>query len=603
MFRKLLSLYLFAIVLNAQAPSVLNNALQKLESGQYAQVREMLTELAQSDNAYAIDAGFLIAKSYYRQKNYNKCAQYLQPVLKAKNDPLYEHALFLKGKSLYQQKDSENAVRNWLTIMDIGRDEELRRNTSAVVGEALEYKLDISSLNKLRDSMRGEIPQAILTIRLAKKYYDINKNADAARVLKQFVIRYPQSKYVRIAKDMLNDNTVADLVGQKKIGMILPLSGYNAAIGSEIQMGFQLANNELIKAGSSAIKLVFCDQDSSPIFTNETYENWGNSEEMMAVVGPVDNRTTVQLAFLSKYVELPLLSPTAGISGAAAISSNSFQLSPDYQVIASRIANYAMQQQKLKTFAILAPMDEKGQGLAESFASTVTENGGKIIAKEWYYPESNSFKSQFMVIRRKALYQALKDSVLEKYPTFSDLQIDSLYKAEQELFYSENPDADIDSLDIEIDNIDGVFIPIYQSDLRKMLSQFAFYNFRTTLLGNDGWLDKDFLDKNKQLIRNAYFASSIKYDEESWDYKNFRNKYRVAFAKTPGFYAALGYDLGRLLIPLAQDADNRKAFTRSLENIPGFKGLAIDIQFTGKQRVNSQVKLINFKYGQFYTIE
>jgi ABC-type branched-subunit amino acid transport system substrate-binding protein len=103
---------------------------------------------------------------------------------------------------------------------------------------------------------------------------------------------------------------------------------------------------------------------------------------------------------------LPVFSPTASESGIAGLSDFMFQLSPDVDIIASKLALYAMNQMKMDTFAILAPLDDKGMGLAEAFKKTVEESGGHILIEEYYYPESDSYKEQFMRIRRKALFQS-----------------------------------------------------------------------------------------------------------------------------------------------------------------------------------------------------
>ena len=109
--------------------------------------------------------------------------------------------------------------------------------------------------------------------------------------------------------------------------------------------------------------------------------------------------------------------------------------------------------------------------------------------------------------------------------------------------------------------------------------------------------------KNQVYFKEALFCTGYYLDEDSWDFKNFKNRFRKGMKATPGFYEVLGYDFGKYIFDAANDSQNRTDFLSIIANKGPYRGLSVGIQFGDKPRVNAQVKIIKFKLGQFLNVE
>ena len=594
-----LIIILFSINSYGQTPQELSKGYQALQAGDYNTAKSIFKKWSEKKSTYQSSAMFLLAKTEYRQGNYKAgFSTAYELVSKFPNSEYIGDAFYLMGKSAYQQKNYAKATKYWILVLEYSHNEYLRKKASVQVANALDFLITKREIKQLQGEMDGPIAQAILSIRVARNEITDGNYSYAKSILERYLSNNPSGKYAPVARDMLEE-IKSKYKGGKRLGILLPLSGYNEEIGRELLKGFEFAKSEI----DESIELEIFDQNESLLKTLKTVESLSNETNVMGLIGPIDNYTAAGVNIVSKYTDFPVFSPTAAEIGLALTSDFAFQLSPDYGVIATKLANYALNQLELKTFAILAPLDDKGVGLADAFKQAVLDGGGEILVEEWYYPESDSYKEQFMSIRRKAIFLTTKDTLLLKYPEFTDFQLDSIIKEEQKLYHEENPDDEVDSLEIAIKNIDGLFIPIYEADLSKMTAQYAFYNIKAVLLGNDGWLNKDFLRKNKAYFNEALFCTAYYMDEESWDYKNFKNRYRKTMKATPKFYNAIGYDIGNFIFRKLIQAKNRIDFKNLVSGAAPYNGIGLRIRFSEKPRVNVDVKMIKFKYGQFLNLE
>ena len=180
-------------------------------------------------------------------------------------------------------------------------------------------------------------------------------------------------------------------------------------------------------------------------------------------------------------------------------------------------------------------------------------------------------------------------------------EIDSLYKLYQEEKYKEYAESNtkIDSADIPVTAFKAFYMPIYQDDINMIAPQFAYYNFQCQVLGNSDWYDLRELKRNKNYINGIVFSSPGYLNEESWNYKQFRNNYRVEMKDTPGHYELLGYDNMNFILKLFADGRfvTRDSFLSNLLQLPPYKGIyrSFDV---GEKRYNSSVRVLKYLYGQ-----
>jgi hypothetical protein len=240
--------------------------------------------------------------------------------------------------------------------------------------------------------------------------------------------------------------------------------------------------------------------------------------------------------------------------------------------------------------------------MVDKFKDTVEKAGAEICSQAWYYPGDQDVYKQFMKIKRVGLKLEFSDSLLTKTPDLLPEQIDSLYseflEAEEE--NTERTKAKIDSADIPVASIDGIFIPIFKEDLEYIAPQIAYSNIQAQYLGNSDWYNMEQLKKNKNYINGIVFGTDGYLNEESWDYRQFRNEFRTKYKKSPTLYSVIGYDSFKYILQAYDPANpnmTRNQFLRNLRKLNTYNGVYRTIELSRK-RVNETLKLLKYNYGQ-----
>ena len=164
----------------------------------------------------------------------------------------------------------------------------------------------------------------------------------------------------------------------------------------------------------------------------------------------------------------------------------------------------------------------------------------------------------------------------------------------------EETKVNIDSADIPVSSIDGIFIPIFKEDLELIAPQIAYSNIQAQYLGNKDWYNDEQLKNNKNYVNGIIFSSDGYLNEESWDYRQFRNAFRTKYKKTPTLYAIIGYDSFKYILQAYDSATpdmNRNQFLLNLKTLNTYNGIYRKIDLN-KERVNQSVQLLKYNYGQ-----
>jgi ABC-type branched-subunit amino acid transport system substrate-binding protein len=319
-------------------------------------------------------------------------------------------------------------------------------------------------------------------------------------------------------------------------------------------------------------------------------------------LGPIENDISAACAAISDYERLPIISPTATEPDLTRLTDYFYQINSTIDMRAKLLAQYALDSLDISRIATFSPLENHFIRMVETFVETIESAGAEVIAQEWYYPGDQDFSKQFMNLKRKGLKYAFSDSVLQVNQDFGQEQIDSLYKEfiklEQEKL--EEADVQVDSADIPVTTIDGIFIPIYKEDLPFIAPQVAYSNIRSQYLGNGDWYDIEQLKKNKNYINGIIFVTDGFVNEESWDFRRFRNEYRTKLKKTPTFYSIIGYDSFRYMLSAINNENNlikREEYLNRLENIEKYIGIYRNIHMN-EDRVNQNLQLLKYNYGQ-----
>jgi ABC-type branched-subunit amino acid transport system substrate-binding protein len=160
---------------------------------------------------------------------------------------------------------------------------------------------------------------------------------------------------------------------------------------------------------------------------------------------------------------------------------------------------------------------------------------------------------------------------------------------------------DSEEVDIPVTNLNAIFMPLHEDDIRLVAGQRAYFNLQSAIIGGEHWYLTD-LEKNKELQRyvdGAIFASDYFVDSENARYKQFRNDFRSRMGATPEKWELFGYDTANLLFKaIQQGARSRSQLREALSKIDGYVGMKGEIALNNSDQVNSKVNILQIRGTQ-----
>jgi ABC-type branched-subunit amino acid transport system substrate-binding protein len=551
----------------------------------------------------------MLVKSQYKLGDYVSAIDQAKIFLsKFSNSHYRDDVLYTMGNAYYKLNRFQSATKLWISALDESNDPRLAGKIEVLVTGTVRDMLNDEDIKKLSTEIGTYADgRMLLDIAWAEKLYAEGSITKGNSILNAALTELPANKYSEQARQLLKSGGLQSSPDEK-FALLLPLSGYNAEIGQAILEGAQMALLEFNKQFNLDLKIISRDYGQEIKNAILGYQELAGFENILAVIGPIENDISAACAAVSKYEQLPLLSPTATANNLTDFSNYFFQLNAPINTTAEIIADYALDSLKLKRYATFAPIDDHFIKMVDKFKSTVETAGAEVVAEEWYYPGDQDFYKQFMNLKRRGLKLTFSDSIRQSLPLASPVVIDSLYMAyqRQEMENHENKKpAKVDSADIPVTSIDAVFIPIFKEDLQFIAPQIAYSNIQAQFLGNNDWYDSEGLKKNKNYINNIIFSASGYLNEESWDFRRFRNEFRTTFKKTPSIYAVLGYDVFRYLIQAyrpQQPQMTRQQFLVNLNNLKKYNGIYRNFDIN-KMHFNQYHQLLKYSFGQIIPLK
>ena len=156
----------------------------------------------------------------------------------------------------------------------------------------------------------------------------------------------------------------------------------------------------------------------------------------------------------------------------------------------------------------------------------------------------------------------------------------------------------LDSADVPVTTFDAMFLPVYVDDISYMAAQFAYANFQTQIIGNSDWYDNVALKKNRNYINGIIFVTDGYLNEEDWDFRQFRNKFRNTFKTTPGRFELIAYDSFKFISQIFKKKDLlRSDVIEEIVSLKPYQGVYrnFDMDNWGS---NKSSRILKYIYGQ-----
>ena len=329
--------------------------------------------------------------------------------------------------------------------------------------------------------------------------------------------------------NFLNRNIDSKTTFSRKIGVVLPLSGENSEISNAFLEGLFEANQ--ISEQREKVQFIVIDNYSNPILTVEAFKDLVSKHNVSAIVGPFSDENLIAGSSSVSNTNVPIFSPFSNLSDLSKINKNIYQLKSSIDFKNQLLANHVLSDSELNNIAIIAPRTDLGIKEVDSFLLAMDKLNKEPVYIGWY-EENNviDLRPNFKELRNIAWDIETKNEYQEFLGVDIDV-LDSMFDVDNnevyDMFNIEEEDS-IDSTEVVLETIDGIFYPINDSSLEFVASQVSLSNLDAQLMGNENWLDLDLLKEESisphisdMIFVTNYLPKYVKSNE--YDYNSSLN--------------------------------------------------------------------------------
>lgn len=338
------------------------------------------------------------------------------------------------------------------------------------------------------------------------------------------------------------------------IGHYASMTGAQATFGISTDNAIKLAIKERNAAGGvrgRQVKLVTLDDAGKQTEAATAVTRLINDHDAVAVLGEVASSLSMVGGKVAQDKGVPMISPSSTNPDVTDIGDYVFRVCflDDFQGWVD--AKFATENLKAKKAAILYDQAQAySSGLADYFEKAFKEMGGTIVTRQAYTGGNLEISSQLQSIR------------------------------------SASPDV--------------VFVPGYYSDVGTILRKAREAGIKAPFLGGDGWDSEELPKIAGDAVNGNYFSNHYAPEEDRPEVKNFVEKYKKEFGKTPDGLAALGYDAALVLFEAMEKAPSLsgKDLRDALANIKDFTGVTGTFTIDENRNAKKSAVVVEYKAGK-----
>lgn len=587
--------------------TIFQKGVQDYRSGNYdAALKDfelVLTKM--KDNTLLTSHRLMLAKTYYKKGEYKTSLQECNNFLKEFPDSRYvPFVQYLMANNYYRLERLQTAVQTWLEVAEQRKAKQLSAGALQLADETVRFCLDDQDLSYLKTELQSKFALQFARYHLAERDYEKGNFPPALALLKKVLSAKGSNTVYEQKAQKLYDYLSNKKNNAIRIAVLLPFSGANADVGQALFDGARMAVDKFNRDNGPTIELIVFDYETRLITALQKLKEIVHDPSISAIFGPVENDVTAACAALAEYEQIPLITPTATEKELRSLSSNLIQLSIPMDITVQKLARYAQDSLKLKRFATVAPIDDYFIRMTKMFVQKQEQMDNEIVSQQWYYP---GVTPRFKALKRIGVKLTYQDSVLAEDPTLTQQAIDSMYTLYQkkQRKYFKRMKTKVDSADILVKSISGLFMPLFADDISMVASQYAYWNIQGQVLGNVDWYDSEALKKNRNYINGLIFVSDGYLNKESWDYRKFRNDFRDTYKRTPEKFEIIGFDSFNFILSALDGVPKnigRKDFFTRIKSAPLYNGVYRNFE-VGKKRFNDAARILKFTYGQILPLK
>lgn len=378
----------------------------------------------------------------------------------------------------------------------------------------------------------------------------------------------------------------------KKIGVLVPLTGKFQGFGERVLRSVKLAVEKSENGDQTEPAFEIIAQDAGPDLAShlEALKILVEQHQVIGIIGPILSNGLETLVARAAYYQVPLFSLAQGEGPSA---ENYFQcsVSPADQV--KRVLEYAMNEQGMKKFALIAPENRSGLDLAYLFWNEIEKRGGEIRGFETYPSNETDFRSTVDPILGLSQTEDRKADLDE----LARLRLqDNITKRTRktEKYYTLKPIIDFDA----------AIITDEAKTVGQIIPTFA-YRDATGIkwLGISSWNSQNLIQRAGDLVEGAVFPTPLQTFDASAETKEFINLFQATHSIMPTEMDALAYDATQVLkAAMNASPSSRSELTSLIKNQTKIKGATGQINMID-QTCSRDLRLVTIKKSKFVSIK
>ena len=586
---------------NRSIKEQLKKAVVHYNEGRFATTETILKKiLKQEHDNYQSVTWYLMMKADYGLNKIEEARGIARNVLQSYPKSAYVKDVFsCLGDMFVDEGKYSAALRMYLRARSLQSDELFLEKIDQRIMNTLKVNISLPGVDEML-SVEFDLKNRSILL-LSKAYGAIfsGQPDDGAQILSGINIDHVPTRYFDFYEELL----LATYRPSRKnitIGVVLPLSGEYQSNGTLFLEGLKSAVQAQTE-GLRNFSLIIYDNRSRGIETIQTVKMLAKKPEIIAIIGPLNAGNALIAANTLSGSVIPLLIPSSVQDGLVTLGANVFQLNSDEKTRGRLAARYAVQKLGLKNIAVLAPSNEMGHNLVDAFCGELDLLGFAPVKVEWYFGIPEDLQRQFNSIRKTAWDLMPKD---DEYAEFLGMEIDSLdalFKISVDDFFDLQKDTEKelsakDSSKINLDTIDGMYMPIPLDHLSYLATQFPIYNLETQVIGNESWQDLDIL--NQEHIGPHLDKMVVITNRKEIFYNEILS--RAGYHKNNEFFYQ-GVDCVQLLSAvITEDKLDRRTILKSLNSIDEFHGSERIFSFSGEPpNLNKALQVLQYDQNSF----
>lgn len=341
-----------------------------------------------------------------------------------------------------------------------------------------------------------------------------------------------------------------------KIGTVGPLSGNAATYGQSTKHGVEIAVDEVNKAGGisgTQVELVPEDSRGDQTEAANATRKLVEQDKVVAIVGAVLSSETLSGGPIANDAKVPMISSSSTAPGIPDIGPYIFRNCISDNVQAAQLAEYAVQELKVKRFAVMFTNNDYGMALRDGFTAKAKELG-EVVAVEAYTDGDANFSAQLTKIK------------------------------------AQNPDA--------------LYIGGYYTEAAKIAQQAKEMGLKVQLLGADGFYSSKLTELGGDAVEGAVFTAGFYSGDTSPAVQNFVAAYKAKFNEEPDMFAAQAYDAAKIVLEAIKKAGSTdttkiQAALAATQDFPGITGTT---SFTANGDAEKDIVILKVEQGKFVRV-